>query len=206
MSRVGGVLARCAPLLSALGLLVLALPPECAAAQADPGSTAPAWSQDRLPGTPIRPSSAGDEEGLHVRISLEEQHLYLMDGDRVVWQAVIGTGTGETLEGAGQVWDFSTPRGDFMVQRKELEPVWNLPDWVFVQRGEPVPPPGSPLRRVEGMLGDAALYLSPEIAIHGTDEPDQLGHEVSHGCIRMTNEDVMRLYEQVDVGTPVIVY
>ncbi|HVI62998.1 MAG TPA: L,D-transpeptidase, partial [Bradyrhizobium sp.] len=41
--------------------------------------------------------------------------------------------------------------------------------------------------------------------IHGSNEPDTIGQAVSSGCIRLTNEDVIDLYSQVRIGTPVIV-
>jgi hypothetical protein len=185
------------------GLWLLATPPECAAAQRLPaGAHLPVY--DTGLGVPVAP--AEDLSGRHVRISLDENRLYLMEGERVVWSALVGTGTGETLAGGGQTWDFSTPRGTFRIEAKELEPIWVLPEWVFVKRGERVPPLDSPERTVEGMLGDAALYLSPEIAIHGTDEPELLGSDVSHGCIRMSNEDVLRLHAELEVGTPVVIF
>lgn len=184
--------------------LLLARPQGCAAAQGPPPgppTAIPLEYADGGPGVPVLPSA-----GRSIRISLAEHRLYLLDGARVVWSARIGTGTGDTLEGAGRRWDFSTPRGRFRVQLKERDPVWWLPDWVFVERGEPVPPPGSPARRVEGELGAAALYLTEEIAIHGTDQPELLGDDVSHGCIRMSNDDVLRLYEELEVGAPVIIH
>ena len=63
-------------------------------------------------------------EGRYIVISLDEHRLYLMEGERVIWSTVVGTGTGTRLEGAGQKWDFSTPRGMFRVQRKEKNPKW----------------------------------------------------------------------------------
>lgn len=180
--------------------LLLGPPQDCAAGQrALPAATLE--HADGGPGVPVLPSGSRS-----IRISLEEHRLYVLEGERVVWSAKIGTGTGETLEGAGQRWDFSTPRGSFRVQLKEKDPVWRLPDWVFVKRGEPVPPPDSPERRAEGELGAAALYLTEEIAIHGTDQPQLLGDAISHGCIRMSNEDVLRLYEELEVGAPVIIH
>lgn len=142
----------------------------------------------------------------HIVVSLDEHRLYVVESGRVLWSAVVGTGTGTRLAGAGQTWDFSTPRGMFRVQVKQKDPVWFLPDWYFVERGEAVPPPDSPARRREGELGTSALFLGEEIAIHGTDKPELLGEDVSHGCIRVTNEDARRLYHEVDVGTPVLIY
>lgn len=145
-------------------------------------------------------------DGRYVVISLEEHMLYLMEDERVIWSAVVGTGTGTRLEGAGQRWDFSTPRGIFRVQLKEKDPIWRVPDWAFVERGQPIPPLDHPSRREEGMLGTTAIYLQYDIAVHGTNSPELLGQAVSHGCIRMTNEAVRRLYHEVEIGTPVIIY
>jgi lipoprotein-anchoring transpeptidase ErfK/SrfK len=145
-------------------------------------------------------------EGRYVVISLAEHRLYLMEENRVIWSALVGTGTGTRLEGAGQKWDFSTPRGMFRVHYKEKDPVWTVPDWAFVERGEPIPPMDSPKRREKGMLGTSAMYLEEQIAIHGTNKPELLGQSVSHGCIRLSNEDARRLYYEVEIGTPVIIY
>ena len=145
-------------------------------------------------------------EGRYVVISLDEHRLYMMEDERVIWSTLVGTGTGTRLEGAGQKWHFSTPRGMFRVQYKEKDPVWRVPVWAFVERGEPVPPPDSPDWNEPGMLGTTAIYLEEDIAVHGTNHPELLGQAVSHGCIRMTNETARRLYHEAPVGTPVIIY
>ncbi len=55
-------------------------------------------------------------------------------------------------------------------------------------------------------LGARALYLgNTEYRIHGTNQPSTIGHFVSSGCIRLTNEDVEDLYNRVSVGTRVVV-
>lgn len=157
-----------------------------------------------------RPPLPIDES--YVMIRLEENRLYYMDGARVRWTAPVATGTGFRMQGAGQSWEFGTPRGVFRVQRKEKDPVWIMPDWAFVERGLPVPPRDSPERRRRGMLGTSAVYIGYELAMHGTDSPELVLHpnpddrRVSHGCIRLTNEDARTLYHLVDVGTPVLIY
>ena len=68
--------------------------------------------------------------------------------------------------------------------------------------------PGGP----QNPLGARALYLYNDkgqdtaIRIHGTTEPNSIGRAVSNGCLRMRNEAVMALYDQVPIGTPVYVY
>lgn len=144
--------------------------------------------------------------GRYIVVSLEEHRLYLMEEERVIWSTIVGTGTGTRLEGAGQRWDFSTPRGMFRVQRKEKNPRWYVPDWAYIERGERIPEPDDPRRWEEGMLGTTALFVGEGIALHGTNKPELLGQDVSHGCIRMTNEAARMLYHEVEVGTPVFIY
>jgi hypothetical protein len=69
-----------------------------------------------------------------------------------------------------------------------------------------IPPYGTSARRYMGVLGTRRLDLGDGYGIHGTDEPESIGHSVSHGCVRMRNEDVEKLYPMVAVGTPVYIY
>ncbi len=69
-----------------------------------------------------------------------------------------------------------------------------------------VPPFGTNQRRYLGVLGANRLYLGDGYGIHGTDNPSSIGRSVSHGCIRVRNEDIETLFRIVPVGTPVYVY
>jgi hypothetical protein len=69
-----------------------------------------------------------------------------------------------------------------------------------------VPPLGTTQRRYEGVLGTHRLNLGNGYALHGTNRPETIGQAVSHGCVRLRNEDVARLYDTVPVGTPVYIY
>lgn len=148
----------------------------------------------------------------YVIVHLAENRLFVMEGERAIWSAPAGTGTGFDLSGAGQKWDFSTPRGIMKIRRKEKDPVWIAPDWHFVERGVRVPPQNHPSRRIPGALGTTAIYLGDGIAIHGTSQPqlvldpDPERRRISHGCIRLTNEAARELFYLVDVGTPVLIY
>ena len=143
--------------------------------------------------------------GTYVVVDLDTNRLRLMDGSRRLWEAPVGTGTGLRLKGEDGEWHFATPRGVFQIQYKEELPVWYLPDWYFVEKNLPMPPPDSPERKLPGQLGVAAVYLGGDIAIHGTERPELLGQRVSHGCIRLANEYALRLFHNVQVGTPVVI-
>ncbi len=68
------------------------------------------------------------------------------------------------------------------------------------------PPLGTTQRRYKGVLGTYRLNMGDGYAIHGTNQPDSVGRAVSHGCVRLLNEDIAKLYAMVEVGTPVYIY
>lgn len=115
-----------------------------------------------------------------------------------------------TKPGEAITYPVAVPKGDArwqgvtFVSSKRINPPWTptadmlrenprLPHWV---------PGGHPMNP----LGIRAMYLgSSAYRIHGTDAPWTIGQAVSHGCIRMTNEDVLDLYPRVPVGMRVTV-
>jgi hypothetical protein len=69
-----------------------------------------------------------------------------------------------------------------------------------------IPPFGTNQRKYKGVLGTHRLVLGDGYALHGTDKPETIGRSVSHGCVRLKNEDIAQLFEMVEVGTPVYIY
>ena len=69
-----------------------------------------------------------------------------------------------------------------------------------------IPPFGTNQRRFAGVVGTHRLNLGDGYALHGTDVPSSIGTSVSHGCVRLRNEDIETLYRMVPVGTPVYIY
>jgi hypothetical protein len=69
-----------------------------------------------------------------------------------------------------------------------------------------VPPLGTTPRRYKGVLGTHRLNMGNGYAMHGTNQPETVGRAVSHGCVRLRNEDIAKLYGMVNVGTPVYIY
>jgi L,D-transpeptidase ErfK/SrfK len=117
--------------------------------------------------------------------------------DRVVYVRRDGKLTASYRVAIGQAgWE--TPAGNFHIRQMIQNPTWQHPltDEVF--------PPGAenPLgSRWIGFASDGHMH----IGFHGTRQESLLGQAVSHGCIRMTNRDVQRLYDQVSIGTVVTV-
>ena len=81
--------------------------------------------------------------------------------------------------------------------------MWIKPDWAFIEEGGTPPPIGHPDRRDTVSLGDYALYLGDGYLIHGTLFQTTLGRRVTHGCIRLGDEDLAWVYQNVPIGAPV---
>lgn len=94
-----------------------------------------------------------------------------------------------------------TPIGATRVVRKEKNPVWYPPPSIHAQHPDlPAVVPAGP----DNPLGLFALRLGwSNYLIHGTNKPDGVGRNVSHGCIHLYPEDIARLFAEVVVGTPV---
>jgi L,D-transpeptidase catalytic domain len=69
-----------------------------------------------------------------------------------------------------------------------------------------IPPVGTNARRYKEILGTHRLNLGDGYALHGTNAPNTIGRSVSHGCVRLRNEDIETLYKMIPVGTPVYIY
>ena len=153
-------------------------------------------SQDGRPQAVATPRETVDFDAKYapgtVVISTNERRLYYVLGNG---QAVrYGVGVGRP----GFEW-----AGTRFISSKREWPDWTPPAQMLKRR------PDLP-RHMEGgvdnPLGARAMYLSGTLyRIHGSNEPETIGQAVSSGCIRMTNDDVIDLYNRVHVGTRVVV-
>jgi lipoprotein-anchoring transpeptidase ErfK/SrfK len=125
-------------------------------------------------------------------VQTSEKFLYLVQGDNRAIRYGIGVGRD------GFQW-----RGLVTVVRKQEWPDWRPPPEMI--KRQPYLPrfmaggPGNP-------MGARALYLGGTVyRIHGTNQPDTIGTNVSSGCFRLINPDVIDLYDRVPLGTKIIV-
>jgi len=133
----------------------------------------------------------GYEPGTVV-VSTKERRLYYVLGEGTAIEYGVGVGR------EGFTWS-----GTKKVSMKKEWPDWRPPPQMIKRRPDlPRYMPGG----VDNPLGARALYLgSSNYRIHGSSEPETIGAAVSSGCIRMTNQDVIDLYDRVKVGTKVVV-
>jgi hypothetical protein len=125
-------------------------------------------------------------------IKTTERRLYYVLGNGQAIQYGIGVGrdgftwSGVKTVSAKREWPDWTPPAEMLKRR---------PDLPRFMRGGP-----------ENPLGARAIYLGSTLyRIHGSNEPETIGTAASSGCFRLTNEDVIDLYERVRVGSTVIV-
>jgi lipoprotein-anchoring transpeptidase ErfK/SrfK len=128
-----------------------------------------------------------------VVVRTNERRLYFVLNNGRAVRYMVGVGK------AGMKWT-----GKSFIYSKRFKPPWSPPQ-MMVDENPSLPAvidSGAP----SNPMGDAALLIAGgEYAIHGTNRPETIGHFVSHGCIRMFNEDIMDLYSRVGVGTRVVV-
>lgn len=151
-----------------------------------PGSTLIVPSRYVLPDAP--------RSGIVINIAEMRMYHYHPDGVHVSTYPV----------GVGQE-GWNTPLGKTTITKKRPNPTWVVPDSIManhLEKGLIIPkvkPPGP-----DNPLGEYAMNTGfTSIVIHGTPFPKAVGVRSSHGCIRMTNENVGELYNRVKVGTPV---
>jgi lipoprotein-anchoring transpeptidase ErfK/SrfK len=155
-------------------------------------------SHDRAVETPVAPAPRrrvayrGGEKPGTVLIDTKARTLTLVETGGEAIRYSVGVGR----EGYG--W-----KGVERVSQKREWPDWRPPADMLARRPDlPVHMAGGP----DNPLGARALYLGSTLyRIHGSNEPETVGGRVSSGCIRMTNDDVIDLYERVPVGAKVVV-
>ncbi len=131
-----------------------------------------------------------------VYINLSEKRLYyplIIDGEPYVITFPVGIGRDNA----------KSPIGQFKITQKKENPEWVVPQSIREEDPTlpPVVPPGP-----DNPLGIRAMRLGyTEYLLHGTSKRFGIGMKVSHGCIRMYNKDVKRLFDIVKKGTKVFI-
>lgn len=117
-------------------------------------------------------------------VNLPSRTLSLLDSGKLVKVYSVAIGSSAT----------PTPQGNFKIFDKEVNPTWYPPDKGYGVASGP-----------ENPLGYRWLEFATHYGIHGTNHPESIGSVVSSGCIRMNENDVEELFEQVTLGTSVTV-
>jgi hypothetical protein len=145
--------------------------------------------------------------GLYIVVDTAANRLFLMRDQKIVKEVVVSCGSGDMLEdpSGARKWIFDTPRGEFSVTSKLVNPTWIKPDWAFIEEGEK--PPKDYNERIDNdSLGDFALGFGDGYFIHGTLYTRLLGRNVTHGCVRVGDKDLKEIFQVVPMGAKIYIY
>jgi len=142
----------------------------------------------------------------YIVINTTKNEFYLYKNQTLMHQGKCSTGSYVLLLDDNKHWMFKTPKGEFFIQGKTTAPIWKKPDWAFIEDGLPIPSPNAPARYEYGVLGDYALSLGHGYLIHGTLYQRFLGLPVTHGCIRLGDDDLEIVYQTLNLGSKVFIY
>lgn len=145
----------------------------------------------------------------HIQVSISEQKLRLLDDEEIVTEYTISS----AANGIGfEEGSYCTPTGRFIIQEKIGD---NEPAGTIFKGRVPIGQwhgeacdHDMVLTRIlwlHGLDAENANTMERYIYIHGTNQEDLLGQPASHGCIRMSNQDMIELYDAVEKMTPVII-
>lgn len=142
-------------------------------------------------------------------VSTEKPGTLIIDTDQKALFQILGPSRavryGVAVGKEGFEWS-----GVARVGRKQEWPRWTPPKAMIKRRPELAQWADGMVGGPENPLGARALYLFDKkgdtgFRIHGTNEPSSIGSAASSGCIRMLNDEVSKLYDEVPIGTKVIV-
>lgn len=146
-------------------------------------------------------------KSFYLVINSASNEFCLYKGEKLIKKDKCSTGSYVLLKGSdNRQWMFKTPKGEFRILGKTTSPVWRKPDWAFIEEGLPVPSSNHSSRFEAGVLGDYALSLGNGYLIHGTLYQRFLGLPVTHGCIRLNDENLKMVYQSLNLGSKVYIY
>jgi lipoprotein-anchoring transpeptidase ErfK/SrfK len=143
----------------------------------------------------------------YIVINTTDNRFYLYQNKKLIREGFCSSGSYTMLQTEGnKKWVFKTPKGKYRILGKTTNPVWKKPDWAFVEEGLPIPPKNDNSRYEYGVLGAYALSIGDGYMIHGTLYKRFLGMPVTHGCVRLNDEDLKVIYNNLNIGSKVYIF
>jgi lipoprotein-anchoring transpeptidase ErfK/SrfK len=141
-------------------------------------------------------------------INTTDNRFFLYRNKKLIREGFCSTGSYTRLTNAegSRHWVFKTPKGRFWIQQKITSPLWIRPDWSFVEEGLPIPSKNDDSRYEYGVLGKYAMSLGDGYLIHGTIYKRLLGMPVTHGCVRLNDDDLEAINNTLNIGSKVYIF
>ncbi|MEI8225967.1 MAG: L,D-transpeptidase [Bacteroidota bacterium] len=143
----------------------------------------------------------------YIVINTTDNRFFLYRNKKLTREGFCSSGSYTMLQTEGdKKWIFKTPKGKYWIHGKTTNPVWKKPDWAFIEEGLPIPSKDDFSRYEYGVLGDYALAIGDGYLIHGTIYKRFLGMPVTHGCVRLNDEDLEVIFNTLSIGSKVYIF
>jgi hypothetical protein len=145
------------------------------------------------------------EKERHLAIVLEDSVLELRMGRATLRRARLSIGADSTVRAPdGRTWRLVRPVGERKIAERQNSPTYTVPEWVYVSRGQPVPPENE--RKVPGGLGTYVIRLDDGTEIYSQPSAGPLKDAVKPGSFMAQSRDLAAIFDAVDEDTPVYIY
>ena len=146
-----------------------------------------------------------DNSKRHLAVVLEDSMLELRQGRATLRRARLSIGPDSTIRAQdGRTWRLVRPVGERTIAERQNSPTYTIPEWVYVSRGEAVPPEGE--RKVKGGLGAYVIRLDDGTEIYSRPSSGPLAETVKPGAFMANARDLAAIFDAVGEGTPVYIY
>ena len=143
----------------------------------------------------------------YIVINTTDNNFLLYKNKKLLRKGFCSSGSYTRLQTSNnKQWVFKTPKGKYSILNKRTDPVWKKPDWAFIEEGLPIPSANHESRFEYGVLGDYALSIGDGYMIHGTIYKRFLGMPVTHGCVRLADDDLEAVYTTLNIGSKVYIF
>lgn len=145
------------------------------------------------------------EKKIHLALNTEDSTLSLQHGPATLRRVKVSMGPDSVIRAPdGRTWRFVRAKGQRTLKEKQTSPVYTIPEWVYVSRGQPVPPEAE--RRVKGGLGTYVLRLDDGTEIYSEPREGPLKGTVKPGAFMVRGRDLGAIFDAVKLDTPVFIY
>lgn len=146
-----------------------------------------------------------EQKNRHLAIILDDSVLELRHGTATLRRVHISVGPDSTVRAPdGRTWRLVRPVGERKVAERQTSPTYVVPEWVYVSRGQAIPPESE--RRVAGGLGAYVLRLDDGTEIYSQPSKGPLAETVKPGAFMTRSNDLAAIFDAVGENTPVYIY
>jgi hypothetical protein len=144
-----------------------------------------------------------ESNAFYLSIDTTTRKLYLRLGNNIVREADVQVGEGRTIKSGAHTWTFVPLRGDFNVTGKSTSYAWQVPEWLYAMRNEPVP---AERPTIQNGLGNYVVFLPDNYVIHSPPPPESPLQGPKPGSIMVPEADLAAIWPRITTATHVYIF